>query len=390
MMRTRHRLLWLLLALLALAGCASRSRTAHSGARQLDPHAGETDRSRLPEEEFDRVLVSDDVQRPFHGVAAIADGSQLVYRKVEGYADREHSVPLTLESRFVIGSLSKQFTAVLVLQLVDRQLVDLDASIGTYLGLEAPWASTVKVRHLLNHTSGLVDLDSPIQSEPGTTFAYSNLGYDLLGALVERVSKQSYATVATHLFTFCGMTHSAVLPLSEGAELVEGYDEKNDGSLAVAPQQEASHHAPSGGIVSSAEDLVRWNLCLHEKHPIAASSYEAMISPSTVRSHRWGSLGYGFGLQVSRQDGIAEYSHSGYLPGFIATMTFYPQWRRTLIVLENISWMVDDMQRVFLPHDRLREAMRSRMDLSSSMTKAVPGLGHGVWAVTEPKHTLRI
>jgi len=300
-------------------------------------------------------------ERPFNGVVMIADGPRVVHAKVSGHADRERSVPLTLARRFVIGSLSKQITAALVMQQVDQGKIDLDAPISTYLSAGADWARRVKVRHLLNHTSGIIDLGSPLKSEPGTTFAYSNLGYDLLGTIVERVSGEGFATVASRLFASCGMTETAALDASNNPGLSVGYSEEADGTLVVASPSPMSEHAPSGGMVSSVGDLVRWNMCLHGGRAVSSESYAAMMKPAVTRPYRWGELGYGFGVQVSEQDGLTEISHGGYVEGFIATMAYYPQSRRTLVILENVSWRAEDMRRAFAPHDKLREAVRAEL-----------------------------
>lgn len=296
--------------------------------------------------------------RPFNGVVVVAKGRSIVDARAIGFADRARRTALRIDDRFVIGSLSKQITAALVLREVDRGRIDLDAPISAYLPIDAAWGTQVRIRHLLNHTAGIVAVDAPLQTAPGTTFAYSNLGYDLLGRIVERRADESFDTLARRLFETCGMTQSGTLSATGGRRPVPGYAEQSDGSFAIAPQTQQRQHVASGGVVSTASDLVRWNACLHSGGLLSPSSYTAMTTPSTHRPHRWGLLGYGFGLQVAGHAGAREFSHSGYVPGFIATMTYAPATGESLVVLENTSWRVDDMSRVFAPHDAMHDAMR--------------------------------
>ncbi len=299
--------------------------------------------------------------RPFNGVMMIAEGKRVVYAKAAGLADRERNLPLTLSSRFLVGSITKQVTAALVMQQVDAGRIDLEAPIATYLDLTIDWASRVKVRHLLNHTSGIATLEAPLRTEPGSTFAYSNFGYELAGKILEKVTSRTYSELAKALFDSCGMNESQMLPAEGPPELVIGYSENPDRTLVVASQAERANHLPPGGMISTVSDLVRWNQCLHHAHVVSAAGYSAMVTPSARRPYRWGELGYGFGLQILNRDGIVEFSHSGYVDGFISTMTYYPDADRTFVVLENTSWDAEDMDRVFAPHDAVRDAVRASL-----------------------------
>jgi CubicO group peptidase (beta-lactamase class C family) len=285
----------------------------------------------------------------------LAEGTRVVYAKAAGHANRESLVPLTLSSRFVVGSLTKQVTASLVLQQVDAGRINLDAPISTYLELGADWAQRAKVRHLLNHTSGIAAVDGPLKTEPGAAFAYSNLGYELLGQIIEKVTAKSYSDMANALFESCGMNQSQILQLGDTPGLVEGYSEQTDHTLVVASQAERAQHLPPGGMVSTVSDLVRWNQCLHHGKVLSPASYLAMVTPSTKRPYRWGSLGYGFGLQIAEPEGAIEYSHCGYVSGFISTMTYYPATDRTFVALENVSWDAENFERVFAQHDAVRK-----------------------------------
>jgi CubicO group peptidase (beta-lactamase class C family) len=115
------------------------------------------------------------------------------------------------------------------------------------------------------------------------------------------------------------------------------------------------------GIISTVGNLQRWNRCLHGVKLLKALTYRAMITPtpSAKRSHRWGVLGYGLGIQVSAREDLLELSHSGYVPGYISTLIYYPQQQVSVVVLENTAWLTSDISRVFSVHDRLREIIRN-------------------------------
>jgi D-alanyl-D-alanine carboxypeptidase len=341
-MRTHRLGNWILLCSLCVIAPAC-SGSLHGLDRQLD------------------LRLAAPAARAFGGVMLIADRGRIVYTRIAGLADHERRIPLTRDSRFVIGSLSKQITATLLLRLVDAGRLTLDDTIGASLDVHPDWAKRVRLRHLLNHTSGIASIDAPLRTEPGAAFAYSNLGYDLLGKVVARAAAEPYAAAAARLFSTCGMRDSTATGAAEIDHLAIGYDEKPVGTLGMVPRAAGVEHVPSGGIVSTAPDLVRWNRCLHDGKLLSAASYAAMTTPGVTRPHRWGDLGYGFGLQISEQDGLREISHSGYVGGFIATMAYYPQSARTLVVLENTSWDTEDVARVFEPHDRARDVVRGAL-----------------------------
>jgi CubicO group peptidase (beta-lactamase class C family) len=92
---------------------------------------------------------------------------------------------------------------------------------------------------------------------------------------------------------------------------------------------------------------------------LSVDTVSVCVSPSAKRSHRWGVLGYGLGIQVSAREDLLELSHSGYVPGYISTLIYYPQQQVSVVVLENTAWLSSDISRVFSVHDRLREIIRN-------------------------------
>lgn len=307
-------------------------------------------------------------KRPFSGVVLVASGDRIVGRYRAGFADPARSQPITEQSRFVIGSLSKQITAALVLREAEAGRLTLDDAIVRYLPLGLP--ATVHVRHLLNHTSGLRAIDEPLAREPGVSFEYSNLGYDLLGQLVEHTSGQPFSQAVKRLLAACDILGPGTLDSSNESSLVVGFGESAEGRLSPLPQpSELREHPASGGLIASAGEFLRWSRCLQSKRAVSPSSLQAMTTASTTRAHRWGALGYGFGLQLLESDGLLELSHSGYVPGFVSTWLEYPNRCTTVVIFENLATPVTDMSRAFAPHDAIRNAVRAAL-LSSN-----PGRG---------------
>jgi D-alanyl-D-alanine carboxypeptidase len=303
-------------------------------------------------EGFDRALATG---RGVSGVAYVVDGKQELAFSWSGFADREKRILFSLKSRFIIGSISKQVTATLVLRLVDQGKLNLDDFIGKYLGEKVPGAGSVRIRHLLNHSSGIVGEDKPLATEPGKTFAYSNFNYILLSRILEKVTGKPFAQSVNDLFRSLGMRDSFTAGAGKLPPMVVGYDEIRLNEFSKADSAEPLRFPASGGMVSTAEDLVKWTAALHGGKLLSKKSYDAMVTPTITRKNRWGEIGYGFGLQVTTNGGRLEYSHGGYVPGFQSLLLYYPENRRTVVILENVSWNLDDQARAYGPHDAVRE-----------------------------------
>lgn len=300
--------------------------------------------------------------RGFGGGVLVTREGETLYRRVQGLPGRAGPAP-TPASQYLAGSISKQMTAALLARQAARGKIDVAAPLSAYLpDLRDDWAKEVSVGQLLNHTSGIETLGRPLLRPAGERFAYSNFGYLLLGRILERVEGRPFAQQAAEMFERCGMADTAMPP--SGADLprrlpnlAPGFVER-DGRLWPWRGQRNAADNPSGGVVSTLADLARWNDCLHEGKWVSGQAYRAMVTPGTQRSHRWGALGYGHGLQISAFDGLTEFSHSGYVEGYISTLLYYPAHRVSVVVLENTAWDDSRPERGFGPHDRVRELVR--------------------------------
>lgn len=253
--------------------------------------------------------------------------------------------------------MSKQFTAALLLKQVDRGTLGLDDPIGRYLaGLKPEW-NALTIEQLLNHTSGApreyrdvkrisenLPADSLIAlatrtnapTEPaGTKFVYSNTGYMLLGALVEKVYGKSYGAalrdeIARPLglatLGWCGDTEA-------GPGSAKGYVRPPNGTTTEAPYIHPSQLL-SGGVCSNAGDIARWNRALHGGEVLSAASYAAMTTPKGVAASR--SVPYGLGLYVREtRGGGTVIVHDGATPGYRNENVWYPAESLSVTMLTN-------------------------------------------------------
>ncbi len=283
-------------------------------------------------------------------------GDEVLYRGARGEADVEANVPLKPEDWFRIGSVTKQIAAAGLLTLIDAGKVSLEDPLSKYLP-DYPGGAGVTVQQLLNHTSGIKSyteipglFEGPIQRDlttaqlvdyfkdqtpafaPGEAWAYNNSGYVLVGAVIEAASGQPWHEyLAQALFKPLGMKDTgygadpAVI-----ARQVKGYT-TGDKAPAPAPQISMTQPHAAGALVSTVDDLARWNRALHEGRVLAPATYARMTIPSGKAKD----AGYGYGIQTSSVRGTPVLQHSGGIPGFTSFLTYVPGPDVTVVVLHN-------------------------------------------------------
>lgn len=301
-------------------------------------------------------------QPAFSGELLLVQGEQTLYQRSQTLVERSDAPPPDRPYQYRVGSISKQLTAVLVLSAAAKGQLDLEQALDSELtGLPAGAHNTVSAAQLLNHSAGLIEPGQPPQFVPGSRFGYANHGYVLLGEWLSRVTGQSYTAQANALLARCQMHQSTMPAPATAAERRQRYPQLRDGYVqrgtaaaerlewAITPAQR-----PSGGLLASAADLVRWSRCLHAGPALAPAQYAYLTTPRIERPHRWGLLGYGAGLQVLQRDGLLEYSHGGYVPGYMSTLLYYPSQSFSVVVLENTSYPERDIAQAYALHDQVR------------------------------------
>jgi CubicO group peptidase (beta-lactamase class C family) len=315
------------------------------------------DRAPLAEDPAARIrkfMQAAQLKDEFSGAVLVSRGDATLYEGGFGLADREHGVPNTPETKFRLGSITKQFTAMAVLILQERGKLAVDDPIGKHLG-DVPEAwGPITIRHLLTHTSGIPNYtgffgmmqttartpattdrviatfrDRPLDFPPGERFAYSNSGYILLGKIIERASGEGYERfLRAAIFDPLGMKdtgydhHDTVLP-----GRAEGY-QRVLGVIANAPYIDMAWPFAAGALYSTVRDLATWDRALRAGKLLTAEGYKAMFTPFKE--------GYAFGWSVGTRGDRALIAHGGGINGFETQITRLPEEGLCVVVLSNV------------------------------------------------------
>jgi serine beta-lactamase-like protein LACTB len=300
---------------------------------------------------------------PGIGAAVVLDGEP-VWSAGFGMADLENSSPATSSTLFRLGSISKPITASAILQLWERGKLDLDAPVQKYCPAFPQKESPITSRELLGHLGGIrhyhpdgkgdIPEDSarhfstteeslqifaadPLVAKPGTKFNYSTYGYTLLGCVLEGVSSQKYVDyVRENIFKPAGMAQTqaddffAVIP-----HRTRWYHKDKSGIVRNAGVLDSSYKIPGGGLISSADDMARWE---------AAILADKLMQRST-RDLMWTSLntadgkitGYALGWGISDRIGVHVVAHTGGQQGTSTAFALVPERRAGVVVLANMD-----------------------------------------------------
>jgi len=303
--------------------------------------------------QLDSILTSPN-NNPFSGVVFIAADKKPQYMKVMGFSDLDHRNPLQLNDKFVIGSISKQITAVLVLQLYEQGKLKLNDPISKYLKSVPNTWDTVTIDQLLSHTHGIIGLDKPLVFKPGSRFMYSQHGYQLLAMITEKITGLTFAEQSRLLFKKCGMKNTCHPSFLKPGELVTCFTRSANGSYTVEAKSLEGFPA-AGGFVSTAGDLFIWNQCLYGGKLISNPVLKLMLSPkkNAVRDHPiFGNTLYGYGITVNNE-GTDQFGQTGFADGFACMDFYFPSRKRSVIVLQNTVYDPSDMKKTFYYHKQI-------------------------------------
>jgi D-alanyl-D-alanine carboxypeptidase len=256
------------------------------------------------------------------GVAIeVEKDNRLVYNKNFGYADVENKIIVTDSTQFNIMSISKIFIACSIIQLADRKIIDLDAPVKKYFDKLPATYNQVLIYQLLSHTAGVPDyvhvsgymaqanrtqtpwevlapiLDKPLDFIPGEKSAYSNSGYFLLGLLIEKTTGIGLGVyLKKNIFSPLGMNHTYLDSTVLEAKLrAKGYTSSNS-QLNEELHLDPSQYWAAGGIISTKEDMLKWNEALKRGSILPQNEIEQMMKPSILNDGSTGDYGLGFEL----------------------------------------------------------------------------------------------
>ena len=298
--------------------------------------------------------------------AAVVRGNDTLLFKGYGKADVEWNVPMPADAVFEIGSITKQFTAVAILQLRDEGKLSLDDDMTKWFPDFDTRGNKVTLRRLLDHTSGIKGLtempefpnlasnarfprDSayalikryPFEFKTGEAQIYNNSAFWLLGLVVEKASGMKYEDyVEKKLFEPLGMKRSMYCNSGENVERrAHGYQVLN-GQVRRAPTNVHTWPFAAGSLCSTAGDLVTWLKALHGGKVLSPKSYAEMTTPSKLNDGT--PLRYNMGLAIGKDSrGLNSIGHGGSIAGFTGEATWYPDAQAAIVVLMNSNGNID-------------------------------------------------
>jgi CubicO group peptidase (beta-lactamase class C family) len=321
-----------ILAMLLAGGCATGGHRMH---------------------DIDTVMQRYSGQVPGASLLVIRDGTAVV-RRAYGMADMEAHVAATPSTNYRLASVTKQFTAAAILLLAEDGRLGLDDKVRSWLPTLPAATDTVTIRHLLTHTSGLVDYEDVIPEgttrqlrdadvlrllstqnrtyfAPGTGYRYSNSGYALLALIVERASGGRFQDfLRTRIFAPLGMRHTLAY-VADGPVVPDrayGYSEV-DGHWQRTDQSLTSAVLGDGGIYSSVDDLANWDAALYDDRLLGDASRMLAFTAHTATDDP--DVKYGFGWRITGD----TLWHSGETIGFRNVIVRYPKQRLTVVILSN-------------------------------------------------------
>ncbi len=323
----------------------------------------QTNGQKKQDDDSDLSLKIDSIisEQKFHGVILVSTDSIDIYSKAIGFSDLENKTKLDVNDQFVIGSISKQITAVLVLREYEKGNFELDDSIGKYLTqINQPWTKEVTIHHLLTHTHGIVDLNEPLEFEQGSQFNYSQLGFELLAQILEKVTEKSFEQLSTELFENYGLKNTFHPKNKKYGHLVKGYEENENGVLVFA-ENSLDNYVPAGSFISNAHDLKKWNENLYSGKLVTKETLKLMTTKYATRIHPiFETVEYGYGLLFKDGEQNVQVGALGYAPGFVSACYYYPQENLNLVILENTANNLDDFKQTFKIHTEIMELIKKR------------------------------
>lgn len=305
----------------------------------------------------------------FNGAALVSEHGKIIYKKGFGYADMSWKVPNEVNTKFKIGSITKQFVAMRIMQLVEDEVIKLDGKLADYIPeYRKDIGAKVTIHHLLTHTSGIPSytdfpglwtdslripyetnyivknfLSKDLDFEPGTEFYYNNSGYFLLAVIIEKVTGKSFEeNIKESILNKINMKNTGVVRNEIIIEnMANGYQNELLGSFVNAPYTYMQNILGAGDMYSTVEDLFLWDQALDSEKLLSNKSKEIMFNPYNDCVFFGDTLGkYGYGWIMTKfklnesSDSVLVNFHGGTVNGF-ETMIFRLIKDKHLIVLFN-------------------------------------------------------
>jgi len=360
------------------------------------------------------------------GAIIVATNKKTIYKKYFGYADIPKKIPISQDTQLLAGSVTKQFTAVAILKALfdkntykndhkkikDNIKTELNNTVDHYLpaGHEIwnssmpTWASTVTIHQLLIHSSGITNYTSlpdyekqkflrhsdliaffkthELEFNPGEKFSYSNSGYYLLGVIIQQITQQRLDTYLEKTFfdplgmrsTFLAMQGTVddlIRTDARFSHLSRGYQyeiAEQDTSLKEVKRYESMEvPGAAGSLISTAEDLLKWDNALYNGEVIPTFLLELFVQPYLVTERP--DAYYGYGIEIMQSEIVGKYySHRGGIPGFRSILTFIPSLQISIVILQNI---VADQEKIMPEIEKIKADLPKTLSKEESLQELV-------------------
>jgi CubicO group peptidase (beta-lactamase class C family) len=293
---------------------------------------------------------------PSVSVALVEDG-KLTYAKAFGKAALDPARAADVNTRYAVGSISKQFTVAAILLMAEQGKLSLDDRVSKYFP-DLTRANEVTIRQLLSHTSGYEDYapqdyfipawakpttpdailnewaKKPLDFDPGTKWQYSNTNYVLAGRIFEKASGQKLVPfLQEHIFGPLGMTTAGDCSVTKTPQDAVAYTRYGLGPARPALRETAGWYFAAGELCMTPSDLAKWDIAFLQKKILSAKSYEEFTREVLLSNGNY--THYALGLQLSALDNIPAIDHGGEVSGFLAYSFMYPTRNAAVIVVSN-------------------------------------------------------
>jgi len=299
-------------------------------------------------------------QYHFNGSVGVFKDTIELYRRNNGFADFVSKRKINDSTIFSIASISKQFTAVLILRQMEEGKLSLDDKASKYIkDFQKKEYENITIRQLLNHSSGLNNFGEKLLFKSGSGFNYSNDGFNALGKIVETVSGKSFDENMIELLKKAGMKNSSTGTSFTGENFAKTHigNLKNQKPVDNMPKRLGNKEIgiAAGGVLSTINDLLIWNNALYSGKIIKPETLKKFMSKSTERQHPiLGKMGYGLGIMMNDNKPVS-YFHSGYVKGAPSLNIYYPETKTSVIILSNIADEEKGKSASFRPHLKIKE-----------------------------------
>jgi CubicO group peptidase (beta-lactamase class C family) len=310
--------------------------------------------------DFDKMLSEQFKTNETGATALVARKGQIIYKKAFGMANLEYNIPMQVDNIFRIGSITKQFTAVAILQLMEQGKLNLQDSINKFIPDYPTHGHKITIEHLLTHTSGIqsytgmkdfekqVTLDlkptelidyfknEPMEFAPGTKMKYNNSGYFLLGYIIEKVSGKTYPQyVEDNFFKPLGMSNSLYGSDSKIVKNRAGAYDKDSTGVINAPLMSMTQPYAGGSIQSTVEDLFKWHQAVHSYKLVKKESLDKAFTKYKLTDGKETGYGYGWFLRNIQESPTIE--HGGGINGFLTQSIYLPKEDVFVAVFSNCN-----------------------------------------------------